>query len=74
MTKVLKRIMNSLVKNGMGSMKKVIQIIGLGMAGLMTWFSPMQVTHGINSCCAECVLKKEDEIEVVDEYVEDTTA
>ena len=56
-------------------MKKVIQILGLVMAGLMTWFSPMQITHGVNSCCAECVLKKEDEIEmVIEEYVEDTTA
>lgn len=55
-------------------MKKVIQILGLGMAGLMTWFNPMPITHGTNSCCAECVLKKEDEIEmVVEEYVEDTT-
>ena len=56
------------------TMKKAIQILGLGMAALMTWFSPLQITHGINSCCAECVLKKEDEIEVVEEYVEDTTA
>ena len=44
-------------------MKKAIQMLGLGMAGLMTWFSPMQITHGVNSCCAECVLKKEDEID-----------
>ena len=66
--------MNSSEKSGMVNMRKVIQILGFGMAGLMTWFSPMQITHGINNCCAECVLKKEDEIEVVEEYVEDTTA
>ena len=74
MTKVLKRIMNSSEKNGMVNIKKVIQIMGLGMAALMTWFSPMQINHGVNSCCAECVLKKEDEIEVVEEYVDDITA
>ena len=37
------------------------------MAGTMTFFSPMQMTHGTNSCCAECQFKKEDEIEVVEE-------
>ena len=52
-------------------MKKGIQILGLTMAGLMTWFSPLQTTHGTNSCCAECVLKKEDEIEVVEEQIQD---
>ena len=54
-------------------MKKTLQILGLTMAGLMTWFSPMQITHGTNSCCAECVLKKEDEIEVVEEQIQDVT-
>jgi len=54
-------------------MKKGIQILGLAMAGLMTWFSPLQTTHGTNSCCAECVLKKEDEIEVVEEQIQDVT-
>ena len=43
--------------------KKTIQIVGLAMAGLMAWFTPLQTTHGTNSCCAECVLKKEDEID-----------
>ena len=74
MMKVLKRTTNSLVKNGTGNMKKVIQVLGLGLAALMTWFSPLQITHGVNSCCAECVLKKEDEIEVVEEYVDNITA
>jgi|TARA_B110000459_G_C16314951_1_gene360968 hypothetical protein len=55
-------------------MKKTIQIVGLAMAGLMAWFSPLQITHGTNSCCAECTLKKEDEIEVVEEYVQEDTS
>ena len=54
-------------------MKKTIQIVGLAMAGLMAWFTPLQTTHGTNSCCAECVLKKEDEIEVVEEQIQDIT-
>ena len=54
-------------------MKNLIQILGLFMAGLMTWFAPLQLSHTSNMCCAECVLKKEDEVEVVQEYVEDTT-
>tara|TARA_R110000824_G_scaffold143820_2_gene311584 strand:- start:1384 stop:1554 length:171 start_codon:yes stop_codon:yes gene_type:complete len=55
-------------------MKKTIQILGLGMAGLMSWFSPLQITHGATMCCAECQLKKEEEIEIVEEYIqEDTT-
>ena len=44
------------------------------MAALMTWFTPIQVNHGVSSCCAECVLKKEDEIEVVEEYVQENTS
>ena len=55
-------------------MKKTIQILGLTMAGLMAWFTPLQTTHGTNGCCAECVLKKEDEIEMVEEYVQEDTS
>ena len=66
--------MNFLTKNGTANMKKAFQILGFSMAAVMAWFSPLQLTHGVNSCCAECVLKKEDEIEIVEEYVqEDTT-
>ena len=43
------------------------------MAGLMAFFSPLQsVQHGEPFCCAECALKKEDEIEVVDEFEQTT--
>jgi hypothetical protein len=55
-------------------MKKLFQISGLIMAATMAWFSPLQITHGTNSCCAECTLKKEDEIEVVEEYVQEDTS
>lgn len=35
------------------------------MAAIMSFFSPLTVNHGNSGCCAECVLKKEDEIEFV---------
>lgn len=54
-------------------MKKLFQFLSLSMAGLMTFFAPMQtIQHGQNGCCAECALKKEDEIEIVDEFEETT--
>lgn len=31
----------------------------------MSFFSPLTVNHGQGSCCAECVMKREDEIELV---------
>jgi len=54
-------------------MKATFQFIGLIMAGLMAMFSPMQnIQHGESMCCAECALKKEDEIEIVDEFEQTT--
>lgn len=35
------------------------------MSGIMSFFSPVTANHGNGSCCAECVFKKEEEIEVV---------
>tara|TARA_R110002126_G_scaffold6503_2_gene33494 strand:+ start:248 stop:424 length:177 start_codon:yes stop_codon:yes gene_type:complete len=48
-------------------MKKIILTVSVGMAGVMSFFSPLTVSHGSGSCCAECVLKREDEIEYVEE-------
>lgn len=39
--------------------------ISVFMAGIMSFFSPMTMSHGESGCCAECALKKEEEIEVV---------
>jgi len=47
-------------------------IISFGMAAVMSFFSPLTVTHGQGSCCAECVMKREDEIEFVHEDEENT--
>lgn len=35
------------------------------MAGVMSFFSPVNVSHGDSGCCAECTFKREDELEVV---------
>jgi len=48
-------------------MKEIIKIISFLMAGMVSFFSPLTIAHGDTGCCAECVLKKEEEIEVVDE-------
>ena len=49
-------------------MKKVIKFISVLMAGLMSWFSPIQVANS-GMCCANCVLKNEEENKI--EYVEE---
>lgn len=48
-------------------MKKMILVVSVGMAGVMSFFSPLTVSHGSQGCCAECTLKREDEIEYVQE-------
>ncbi len=56
-------------------MKRAFRAFGLTLASLMAIFQPMQATHGTTMCCAECqMIKKDDEIEVVDETPEDITA
>jgi len=46
-------------------MNKIIMALSCFMAGVMSFFSPITVNHGETSCCAECVFKREEEIEVV---------
>jgi len=52
---------------------KITLIISFAMAALMSLFSPLTVSHGQGSCCAECVMKKEEEVEVVDIEENDDT-
>ena len=49
-------------------MKKIVKIVGLFMAGLMSWFSPIQMANA-GMCCMSCQLKKEDETKI--EYIEE---
>ena len=56
----LRSILNSKTK-----MNKIIMALSCFMAGVMSFFSPMTVNHGETSCCAECVFKREEEVEVV---------
>jgi len=49
-------------------MKKLIKILSMLMAGLMSWFSPVQMANA-GMCCAACVLIKEEENKI--EYIEE---
>ncbi len=51
-------------------MNKVIVVMSYVMALVMSIFSPLTVSHGSQGCCAECTLKKEDELELVHEEEE----
>ena len=46
-------------------MSKLTLLMSFAMAAVMSFFSPLTVNHGQGSCCAECVMKREDEIELV---------
>jgi hypothetical protein len=52
-------------------MKELMKITSFFMAGVVSLFSPMTMNHGDAGCCAECTLKREEEIEVVDEQQND---
>tara|TARA_R110000803_G_scaffold42850_5_gene91718 strand:+ start:55937 stop:56104 length:168 start_codon:yes stop_codon:yes gene_type:complete len=49
-------------------MKKIIKIVSFLMAGLMSWFSPIQMAEA-GLCCVACQLKKEEDTKI--EYVEE---
>jgi hypothetical protein len=46
-------------------MNNIIVVMSFAMAGMMSLFSPLAMSHGSQGCCAECTLKREDEVEVV---------
>jgi hypothetical protein len=46
-------------------MSKLTLVMSFAMAAVMSFFSPLTVSHGQGSCCAECVMKREDEVELV---------
>ena len=46
-------------------MSKLTLLMSFAMPAVMSFFSPLTVNHGQGSCCAECVMKREDEIELV---------
>tara|TARA_R110001592_G_scaffold227939_3_gene484373 strand:+ start:5057 stop:5224 length:168 start_codon:yes stop_codon:yes gene_type:complete len=52
-------------------MKKIIKIVGLFMAGLMSWFSPVQMASA-GMCCVSCqLIKEENEAKI--EYLEEVS-
>ena len=46
-------------------MSKIFKILTFIMAATMSLFSPVTTSHVQGQCCAECVMKREDEIEIV---------
>ncbi len=50
---------------------KLVLVMSFIMAGVMSFFNPLTVNHGNQGCCAECTLKKEEEVELVYEDEED---
>jgi hypothetical protein len=46
-------------------MRSIFKFFSFFMAGAMGLFSPLNVNHGDMGCCAECTLKREEEVEVV---------
>jgi hypothetical protein len=55
-------------------MKNLMKITSFFMAGLVSLFSPMTINQGDPGCCAECAMKKEEEIEVVEEELDDISS
>ena len=55
--------------------KSLLKFVSLSVAWIGTFFAPVQISHGENMCCAErMMMKREDEIEVVDEEETKTEA
>lgn len=52
-------------------MNKLLKWISFFMAGAVSLFSPMTINQGDPGCCAMCAMKKEEEIEVVEEEQND---
>lgn len=55
-------------------MKRFWHTVMMGLAAALAVLQPMQVNHGTTMCCAECQMKKEDEIEVVQDEEDETEA
>ena len=47
-------------------MNKILLSMSILMTAIMSLLSPLLISHGDNGCCAECAIKKEDDIEVVE--------
>ncbi len=52
-------------------MSRLMVIVSTMMSAVMSLFSPLTIGHGDSGCCAECVLKKEEEVEIIHEEIQD---
>ena len=55
-------------------MKKVVNTLGTLLIASISVFYPVQNLYSSPMCCVNCAMKKEDEIEVVADEVENTEA
>ena len=55
-------------------MKKIFKFFTFFMAGVMGYFSPITINHGDTGCCAECVMKREEEVEIVYQEEDDISS
>ena len=46
-------------------MNRLMKIASFFMVGVMSFFSPITANSGEANCCAECAMKREEEVEVV---------
>lgn len=55
-------------------MRRIFKAFMLTIAAFSTVFAALPTNHGTTTCCAECQMKKEDEVEVVQEEEQETEA
>ena len=55
-------------------MKKVVNTLGILLIASISVLYPVQNLHSSPMCCVNCAMKKEEEIEVVVDEVENTEA
>ncbi len=46
-------------------MNKLLMTMSFCMAAVMSFFSPLNISQGEAGCCAECAIKREEEVELV---------
>lgn len=55
-------------------MKKLVNTLGTLLITAISVFYPVQNLHSSPMCCVNCAMKKEDEIEVVVDEIQETEA
>lgn len=53
-------------------MKKIFNMLGMMLLAMIAFLQPIQKLHSTTTCCVDCAMKKEDEIEIVSIEESDT--